>query len=119
MTPLRAVAEKAPVRTAHRTMGGFDIAVQKRALTHVDRPGRICTKSADDMMRVMIVKSAEHNLLRIRPVVPIGVLQQHQIRALRDVDAFRSELKSCRKVEPRSRTPFPCRPCHHRRCLRG
>ncbi len=45
------------------------------------------------MVSIMGVKPAQNNLRAVRLVVTVGVAQQHKIRLLGDIDAFRGELE--------------------------
>lgn len=59
------------------------------------------------MMGVVIVKAAQHHLAHIRHAVSVRVSQQHQMIALRDINAFRRELERKRKVQaPRKNRLF-------------
>ena len=75
------------------------MTVQKRALAHVDGPTGVGAKGADDVMGIVIIKTAEEDLSLVDLVIPIGVAQQHEMRALGQVDPFACQFKAGRQVE--------------------
>ena len=92
------VAKETSVGTADWSVGRFNVTVQKRALAHVDGPTGVGTKGADDVMGIVIIKTAEKDLSLVDLVIPIGVAQQYEMRALGQVDPFACQFKAGRQV---------------------
>ena len=93
------VAKETSVGTADWSVGRFNVTVQKRALAHVDGPTGVGAKGADDVVGIVIIKTAEKDLSLVDMVIPIGVAQQHEMRALGQVDPFACQFKAGRQVE--------------------
>ena len=116
----RLVAEHAAVRLAHRRRPRrLDLGAVEDPLLHVERTTRIEGEAVDRVMRVGGVEAVQQVFLDVVLVVAVRVLQEHEVRRLRDEHAVVVELEAGRDCSGRRQTRSACPPCRRRRCLRG
>ena len=95
---LRGITEPTAVGAALDTVRRLDVAVQEGAFAHVEGTGRIGLESVDRVVGVMVVEAAEDDVALVGDPIAIGVAQEHEVAALRNVDAFGGELERKRNV---------------------
>ena len=116
----RLEAEHAAVGLTHRRPPRrLDLAAMEDSFADVQRATRIEREAVHRVVRVGRIHAAEEDLLRVVLVVAVGVLEEHEVRRLREDHAAVPELEAGRDCRDRRRTPCACRPCRRRWCLRG
>ena len=99
LAALGRVAEEAAVGAAFDAVGGLDVAVQERALGQVEGAGRVGPEGADRVVRIVVVEAAQDDLGAVGAAIAVGVAQQDEVTALREVDALGGELEGERQVQ--------------------
>ena len=91
--PLRLEAKPAAVLLAHRAVRRLDLAVMKNPLTEnqvaVGRPREVMQR----VVRVFAAKTGEQFFAGVGFAVTVGVLDEYEMRLLRDVHAAVAELE--------------------------
>ena len=96
LTLLRGITEPAAVGAALDAIRGLDVAMEEGAFAHVERAGRIGLESMDRVVGVMVVETAEDDVGLVGDTIAVGIAQEHEVAALREIDAFGRELKGQR-----------------------
>ena len=115
----RLVAEDAGVLEADRAVRRLDLRVQEHALLEVQAAARAPGEGVDGVVAVLGAEAVEDDRPLVGLAVAVGVLEEHQVRLLRDVDAAVAQLESRSGGRGRRRRPSACRPCRRHRCPRG
>ena len=97
--PLGVVAEKSAVDAANGAVGGFHVGMMEKAFAHKKGAGRIGAKGAGGVVRVVGVKTGQHNLPGIGSSIAILVAKKDQVGRLGNINAFRRQFKADRHVE--------------------
>ena len=96
----RLVAEHAGVVDADRAVRRLDLRVEEGAFLEVQRAVRAPREGVDRVVAVLGAEAVQDDAPLVGAVVAVGVLQEHQVRLLRDVDAAVAEGEAGRDVEP-------------------
>ena len=97
--PMGVVAEKSAVDAANGAVGGFHVGMMKEAFAHKEGARRISAKGAGGVVRIVGVKTGQHNFPGIRSSVAILVAKKNQIGRLGNINAFRRQFKADRHVK--------------------
>ena len=96
----RLVAEHAGVVDANRAVRRLDLRVEEGPFLEVERAVRAPREGVDRVVAVLGAEAVQDDPPHVGAVVAVGVLQEHQVRLLRDVDAAVAEREAGRDVEP-------------------
>ena len=83
----------------HWSPGRLDLRPVKDALLHVQRAAGIEREAVDRVVRVRGVESVEQVLLHVVAIVAVGVLEEHEVRLVREDHAAVVELEAGRVVQ--------------------
>ena len=95
----RLVSEEARLFETPWTIRSLDLGVVEGSFLPVEGPARIPGEGVHGVVRVGGVKAVDDDLADIGLVVAVGVLEEHHVRLLGDIDAAVSQLDTRGNVQ--------------------